>query len=178
MDPFERACPKCAKAGRAAAGPAVAAPPVAPQYQPPPEPARPQPAPRQIRRPQPRETYDPPLGWPLTILLWVVAVVNGLGLLVLVIGALVAHVAFGGGGGAGVWTIALFFAIAPGIRVAACIGMLRGGRWGFWLFCVFSVIPVGLAFMFGSMTIWRFIFDALPALLIFFLALGKMDELE
>ncbi|OPZ81271.1 MAG: hypothetical protein BWY76_03083 [bacterium ADurb.Bin429] len=179
MDPFESTCPKCAKAGRtgaATAAPAVAAPPVAPQYQPPPEPAKSMPAPKQIRRPQPRDTYEPPLGWFLTILLWIVAGLNGLGLLFLLIGSLVVHSLTSGEGGAG--AIALFLAIIPGIRMAACIGMLRGGRWGFWLFCVFSVIPVGLSIMTGNMTIWRFIFDALPALLIFFLALGKMDELE
>jgi hypothetical protein len=179
LDPFENSCPKCAKTGRAAistvaaapAPPVMASPPVAT-----PQPVTPQPVPRQVRRPAPpKERYEPPLGWFLTILLWVVGGLNVVVMILLIIVSIVAHY-LGGSNNPG--AMAFFLAIIPGIRMAACIGMLRGGRWGFWLFCVFSVIPVGLSIMMGNMNIFTFIFDALPALVIFFLALGKMNELE
>jgi len=182
MGPFETKCPRCVRLGeKAAQAPSepeepkealatrvkTAAQDTASQFQ----------AVPLIKLPK-VQVEEPELGWTLTVALWIVIGLDGL----LTAGLFIAGLITSGGS----IFIALFSALGPGVCLVGAIGILRSQRWGFWLFSIFAVVPVilqllfnGVGWLISSVTGLLVLFlVVLPSLIIFFLCLGKWDELE
>jgi len=130
-----------------------------------------------IRLPQNIETSE--LGWPLTICLWIAIGLNGLTAILLLIMALLSETE-------GSSLAAILAIFAPGIRLVGVIGILRCQRWGFYVFCFFVAVPIffallvnGIGWLVSDIEGWlELCLNIIPSLLIFFLTLGKFNELE
>jgi len=202
MDPFEEECPRCKRLGTKAG----VAPPAGTRTQPPAEPAlssmpAPPPsasAPRpatlgtqatnvardtvQSMRPEPLFNIDAPdIGWPLTILLWIVIIFNSLVVAVVILGAIGVQLFLNNDQathavGALMWLILL----VPAVQLISAIAMLRCQRWGFYLYCLFVVGPVFLGLMLHGIptNYLRLAIETIPAVGIFILVLSKWDMFE
>lgn len=68
------------------------------------------------------DRYEPDIGWSLAITLWILLAIYGLGGLLFLLTSSI-------------------YVVGCGVAIAACIAMLNGRRWGFYLYCVFSIGP-------------------------------------
>lgn len=176
MDAFDSHCPRCARLGEQAKTPAVqqaerqevveTVDQMMPRLQA-----------RAAMRPQPIR-YAPPLGWPLTILIWLALVFNGLFLLVLTIGIIAyQHKTTSQADSSAVGGVGLLVAFFPAINIISLIAILRCQRWGFWVYTVFTVLPAVSTLLTRSLNIPLLILLA-PAIAIFILALTRWDEFD
>ena len=123
---------------------------------------------------------DPELGWALTVLLWCVIMLNGATIAFWVAAAVGIQLLYNSDNVTHVVGMQMFSHIFnPSLRLVGTIGILRLHRWGFYIFCLFSVWPavMAIAFPSGDNPI-LLLLDIVPALMIFVLALAKWDRLE
>lgn len=120
--------------------------------------------------------FVPELGWPLTILLWMTIAWNCFLLVVPIAMLLMSN------GGDALQNLSFSWAgmmgaFAPAMNIIGVIGMMRSARWGFGLFCLFTVAPA----------IWRFADGKLDSntiislgfgLSIFFLVMARWSDFE
>lgn len=172
MQEYEAECPRCSRLkakGAAVPGPrqaAAAAGPAVPRYM-------------TQREPIPD---GPEYGWPLTILIWTVLLMNGgevlFYMLVMFLGL---------GANAGAFTVGLLMNFSPIIGIVALIYILKGQRWGVYVYAGRAVMPafMGLMFM-GTMEgsggilskLLILVVDILPALAIFVMVMNRWDQFE
>jgi len=197
LDPFESSCPRCARLGdKAAPGAATAtAPPpakdqavvdaiskIAPKVQGGAVPQQQVPGQPPIRRPRQEViATGPPLGWPLTILLWIYVVLLGLYVLGFSIMMILAQSAIRDAntssmlGGVG-----LIYIGGPVLMLLAVIAMLRCKLWGLWFITITTVGPLVLEMIFAGfsvLTIISLIFCA-PSIAIIILGFMKYEEFD
>lgn len=120
----------------------------------------------------------PELGWPLTILLWLVIGLHGLLLLMLVLSSINTSSDMSGEVAGAIAGIKIVLAIGLVIRLAALIGILRCKRWAFYFFTFFSVVPAFFTLMRGGGDFLQLALNVVPAIAIFFLVLSQWDEFE
>jgi len=108
--------------------------------------------------------YEPEFGWPLTISLWIIIILQGIAIAIFL---------FSGK------AIGILFVIGIGIREVAAIGILLGKRWAFNLFCFVSVAPALMSLINNGfrdpVTLLLFI---LPAILIFYFGYIHWDQFD
>ena len=193
LDPFEKDCPRCAR--RPASPPAHRPSSFADEphtAEPPPPPGVPlaskiteaaQDTAKSIevvplvRLPG---IDEPDLGWPLAIFLWLVMALNGAIIVYWVAAAIGVQLIFNSEEATHTAGMTMFFFIFnPSLRLLGAIGLYRGMRWGFYLFCLFSVLPAFWDLMANGLNNpVKFALEIVPALAIFMLALVKWDRLE
>ncbi len=164
LDPFETDCPRCKRLGAGAVKKPPAPPPAATISN-----EEVKKIARQMAvKPKPETVasneymgYEPPLGWPTTVLLIILA----LGQLVIIVMKLLE-------GG-------IFDPIMYVMREVGTIGLIMGQRWAFKEFALTSVVPAMILLM------WEGFKDPLdlaifivPAFIVFAMVLGKLDQLD
>ncbi|MHB9025755.1 MAG: hypothetical protein ACYC7E_16565 [Armatimonadota bacterium] len=175
MDDFQTTCPRCARMGVTNVAVAEREKVIAPGDDVPAETSV-----RTFQREAPIR-FVPTQGWPLYIALWIVILLNGY----LVTLNVCAYFDVNLPGMAPLsdrkaFFLMLFPGFFPAVRLISAIGMLRAQQWGFYVFCVFSVIPAVLTLMSGvkAFTPREMILNVIPAIVVFFLALARWQDFD
>jgi hypothetical protein len=168
LDPFQASCPKCARTP-ASTTDELPIQKVAVM----PTPMMPAPPPHRPQQPSPHLQQfvrdEPELGWPLTILLWIVIGCCLLPLLPVLL-ALVLRGSFS--------PLAFVVLIVCTLQVIPLFAMLRCQRWGFYLYCIFAVAPAVYSIFFGLGFVLQNIASIAFAIAIFILVLSKWDRFD
>lgn len=150
MDPFDIECPRCMRLGPQAVAtraPVPSNPPLEPESfrQSPPHLAGQAPDERIVLPPL---RYVPPLGWLLTITLWVALIIQGAFLGAVTLAAIGVQVLYHDDPHAGI-PILIVLGLFPAVRLVSLMFLLRCQRWAFYLFLCFTAAPLFWNLMIG-----------------------------